>query len=122
MLPRSRDATATTVLMLHVRYALCSEPPAMMARLTVILLIFFLWWADPARAGVTCDPIGSATYPTVVEGESANLPDALVPPLQLPVVVQMLVTDELCYSASYSGPGVKQNDARRFQAKADSQN
>lgn len=62
--------------------------------------------------------IGAATYPTVVKGRGDHLPDTLVPPLTLPVTVQLLITDTLCYSAFYDDAGLIQNDTDRFKGKA----
>jgi hypothetical protein len=64
--------------------------------------------------------IGSAHYPTLVNGNGVNLPDILAAPLTEPVIVQLLITDDLCYSAVYDGAGVLKNDQRRFTGRATS--
>ena len=62
--------------------------------------------------------IGSARYPSVVKGQGVTLPDALVPPLTLPLVAQLLITDNLCYSAVYGS--AERNTPRNFRAEASS--
>lgn len=63
--------------------------------------------------------LGPGSRPKVlVKGRGATLPDTLIPPLPLPVIVQMVNnTNNVCYSAFYDTDGLIKNDAKQFKGK-----
>ena len=62
---------------------------------------------------------GSGDVPlAMVKGGGVNLPDALVPPLPLPVIAQMVNSHGVCFSAFYDAGTVIRNDMKQFKAKA----
>ena len=80
-------------------------------------------YRDPARVP---DGVSKAKVTTgvghaaraLVKGQGANLPETLPAPLPLPVVVQLVSTQDQCFSAFYDSAGVLRNDQRRLKAKA----
>jgi hypothetical protein len=54
----------------------------------------------------------------LVTGHGSNLPDAIVPPLALPVVVQMSHEGDHCVSAVYDSDDVIKNDDKVFKARS----
>ena len=64
--------------------------------------------------------LGAGSRPkALVKGRGVNVPDTLVPPLALPVIVQMVnTTNDLCFSAFYGLDGLIRNDVTMFKGKA----
>lgn len=55
----------------------------------------------------------------LVKGKGLNLPDTLPPPLQLPVLVQLVNSaNGVCYESVFGEGDVKKNDEKRFKAKS----
>ena len=60
-----------------------------------------------------------STAKALLKGRGNNLPDTLVPPLALPVIVQLVNdTNAVCFSAFYDTAGLIKNDATQFKGKA----
>ena len=55
----------------------------------------------------------------LVKGKGSNLPDELLLPLTLPVIVQLVNdTNSTCFSSFYDVSVVIKNDAQHFKARA----
>jgi hypothetical protein len=61
---------------------------------------------------------GSGDRPKAfVKGKGTKLPDVLVPPLSLPVIVQFVNTENGCFSVFFDTDGVFKNNSEEFKGK-----